>query len=76
MHIMASATTLTKASESAANVRQIATNMALVSFMKNIVIRAANYKMPINIRYDFLLVPKIGTLSLISPYMIFTLQGM
>ena len=75
IHIIASDTTFTKASLIAAIVKQIETPIAEVSCSKYIDTRATNYKIPIMTIYDFLLVPAIGILSLISPYMILIDHG-
>jgi hypothetical protein len=49
MHIIASATTLTKASDKQANVRRIDTEIADASLIKKIEINETNCKIPIKI---------------------------
>ena len=65
--MIASVTTLTKASDKQAMVRRMETVTADALFTKKMARSEKNCRKPMMIMYDFLLVPAIGTLSEIRP---------
>jgi hypothetical protein len=75
MTIIALETTFIKAIAIDATINSKVTIRGSSGKVKKRIIREVNSTTPIMISQLFLLVPHIGTLSLISPYKIFKLQG-
>lgn len=75
MTIIAFETTLIKAIAIEAVISNNVTTIGSSGKVKNKINKAVDSTNPIMISQLFLLVPQIGTLSLISPYKIFKLQG-
>jgi hypothetical protein len=73
--MMASTTTFTNAKHREVHPRRQVTAKPFLTLKTKMVRSEIDSIKPINITYDFLLVPNKGTLSEISPYRIFTDHG-